>query len=71
MINEVPVAEAARRLGTSVKAIQRRAETARGHLRRRLSACTDNCSYDCPSMRCCPAETGKTFCLKFLIRKYL
>jgi RNA polymerase sigma-70 factor (ECF subfamily) len=71
MINEVPVTEAALQSGTSVKAIRRRAETARQHLRRRLSACMDDCTYDCPSVRCCPAEVGGTFCLKFLIRKYL
>lgn len=71
MIKEVPVMEAALQSGTSVKAIRRRAETARQHLRRRLSACMDDCSYDCPTLRRCPAKSGGTFCLKFLIRKYL
>ena len=71
LLNEVPVREAAQQAGASVKAMRRRAETARDHLRRRLSACESQCCYDCPSRRYCPAEAGEITCLKFLIRKYL
>lgn len=71
LINEQPIREVAAREGASVKAIRRRAEAARVRLRQSLSACKTQCCYDCPSFRACPAEAGRTSCLKFLIRKYL
>ncbi len=66
-----PVQGAARGARCTEKALRRRAERARDHLREALSACGRRCALASGQNGACPAASGKIACFKYSVIQHL